>query len=384
MRVFLTGATGFIGSRIVPELLQAGHQVLGLTRSDDGARRLSEAGATPHRGTLEDPDSLRRGAEQADGVIHCAFDHDFSNFVANCEKDGRAIAAMGTALKGSDRPLLITSGTGVGSAGPGKPAVEDIFDTSHPNPRIGSELAGQALLEQGVNVSAMRLPQVHDTAKQGLITPLVEIARQKGLVAYVGEGNNRYPAAHVTDVARLYRLALERGEQGARYNAVAEEGVSVRADLDGSRQRPEPAGQVHLAGGGEGPFRVDGLVRRHGSVGVGREDASQARLASHRPRLDRGSRADGLRDGRSLNSACSDATTLARLRAIPFGSIGRSDRAHGLSRKPAGAAFASPGDDRPSRLSSARSSAARQAGSKAVPTSARMTPRAFSTGIAAR
>ena len=228
MRVFLTGATGFIGSRIVPELLQAGHQVLGLTRSDDGARRLSEAGATPHRGTLEDPDSLRRGAEQADGVIHCAFDHDFSNFVANCEKDGRAIAAMGTALKGSDRPLLITSGTGVGSAGPGKPAVEDIFDTSHPNPRIGSELAGQALLEQGVNVSAMRLPQVHDTAKQGLITPLVEIARQKGLVAYVGEGNNRYPAAHVTDVARLYRLALERGEQGARYNAVAEEGVSVR------------------------------------------------------------------------------------------------------------------------------------------------------------
>ena len=146
MRVFLTGATGFIGSRIVPELLQAGHQVLGLTRSDDGARRLSEAGATPHRGTLEDPDSLRRGAEQADGVIHCAFDHDFSNFVANCEKDGRAIAAMGTALKGSDRPLLITSGTGVGSAGPGKPRGRRHlrYQPSEPPHRLGAGGPGAA------------------------------------------------------------------------------------------------------------------------------------------------------------------------------------------------------------------------------------------------
>ena len=228
MRVFLTGATGFIGSRIVPELLNAGHQVLGLTRSDEGAKRLVAAGAEVHRGTLEDPDSLHSGAAQADGVIHCAFDHDFSNFVANCEKDRRAIAALGSALKGSDRPLVITSGTGVGSAGPGKPAVEDIFDTAHPNPRIGSELAGHALLDQGVNVSVMRLPQVHDTVKQGLITPLVEIARQKGLAAYVGEGNNRFPAAHVTDVARLYRLVLEKREKGARYNAVAEEGIPVR------------------------------------------------------------------------------------------------------------------------------------------------------------
>ena len=228
MRVFLTGATGFIGSRIVPELINAGHQVLGLTRSDKGAKRLFAAGAEAHRGTLEDPDSLHSGAAQAEGVIHCAFDHDFSNFVANCEKDRRAIAALGSALKGSDRPLIITSGTGVGSAGPGKPADEDIFDTSHPNPRIGSELAGHALLDQGVNVSVMRLPQVHDTVKQGLITPLVEIARQKGLAAYVGEGNNRFPAAHVTDVARLYRLVLEKREKGARYNAVAEEGIPVR------------------------------------------------------------------------------------------------------------------------------------------------------------
>jgi len=228
MRVFLTGATGFIGSRIVPELLQAGHQVIGMTRSDEGAQRLAAAGAEVHHGTLEDLESLRSGAAKAEGVIHVAFDHDFSNFVANCEKDRRAIEALGAKLKGSDRPLIITSGTGMGSAGPGKPAVEDIFDASHPNPRSASEIAGNALLAQGVNVSVMRLPQVHDTVKQGLITPLVQIARAKGVSAYIGDGSNRFPAAHVTDVARLYRLALERSERGARYHAVAEEGIPVR------------------------------------------------------------------------------------------------------------------------------------------------------------
>lgn len=228
MRIFLTGATGFIGSRIVPELLEAGHQVIGMTRSDEGAQRLKAAGAEPHHGTLEDLDSLRSGAAKADGVIHTAFDHDFSNFVANCDKDRRVIEALGSVLKGSDRPLLITSGTGMGSAGPGKPADEDIFDDSHPNPRAASEIAGNALLEQGVNVSVMRLPQVHDTVKQGLITPLLEIIRAKGVSAYVGDGSNRYPAAHVTDVARLYRLALEKSERGARYHAVAEEGIPLR------------------------------------------------------------------------------------------------------------------------------------------------------------
>ncbi len=131
-------------------------------------------------------------------------------------------------LKGSDRLLVITSGVGVGSAGPGKPADEDIFDSTHPNPRIASEQAGNALLEQGVNVSVMRLPQVHDTVKQGLITPLVEIARTKGVSAYVGDGTNRYPAAHVVDVALLYRLAMEKAKPGARYHAVAEEGVPLR------------------------------------------------------------------------------------------------------------------------------------------------------------
>ena len=229
MRVFLTGATGFIGSRIVPELLANGHEVLGLTRSDAGARSLEAAGVQVHRGNLEDPATLKAGAEQADAVIHTAFDHDFSNFVANCEKDGRVIAALGSALKGSDRPLLITSGTGFGYAGPGQPAKESIFDTSHPNPRVASEEAGEALLEAGVDVRVVRLPQVHDTVKQGLITPFIDMSREKGLCAYVGEGENRWPAAHVLDVARLYALALDRGSKGARYNAVDEEGVTARA-----------------------------------------------------------------------------------------------------------------------------------------------------------
>ncbi len=228
MRVFVTGSTGFIGRLVVTELIEAGHRVIGLTRSDAGARSLLAAGAEVHRGDLEDLQSLRDGASDADGVIHTAFDHDFSNFVANCQKDSRAIEALGGALVGSDRPLVITSGTGMGSAAPGQPAIEDVFNSHHPNPRVASELAGASMLAAGVNVSVMRLPQVHDTVTQGLVTPAVAIAREKGVSAYVGDGLNRWPAAHVLDVARLYRLALERREAGARYHAVAEEGVSFR------------------------------------------------------------------------------------------------------------------------------------------------------------
>ncbi|MBZ9979366.1 SDR family oxidoreductase [Mesorhizobium sp. BR-1-1-10] len=229
MRIFLTGATGFIGSAIVPELLQAGHQVVGVTRSDAGAEALAAAGAEVYRGTLENPQGLRDGAAEAEAVIHTAFDHDFSRFAENCEKDSRVIAALGQALAGSDRPLVITSGVGMGSPGHGQLAVEDVFNPDHPNPRIASELAGNALLEAGINLSVMRLPQVHNTLKQGLISPLIEIARQKGTSAYVGEGRNRYSAGHVADAARLYRLAVEKRQPGARYHAVGEKGVEVRA-----------------------------------------------------------------------------------------------------------------------------------------------------------
>jgi nucleoside-diphosphate-sugar epimerase len=228
MRIFLTGATGFIGAAIVPELINAGHQVLGLTRSDAGAKSLIAAGAEVHRGNLEDLESLRSGAAASDGVIHTAFNHDFSKFGENCEQDRKAIEAMGDVLVGSDRPLVITSGTGMGSAAPGQLATEDHFDADHPNPRKASEVAGALVAERGVNVSVVRLPQVHDTVKQGLITYAVQLAREKGVSAYVGEGLNRWPAAHVLDVARLYRLALEKHEAGSRYNAVAEEGIPMR------------------------------------------------------------------------------------------------------------------------------------------------------------
>jgi len=228
MRIFLTGATGFIGSAVVPELINAGHRVLGLARSEAGAQSLLAAGAEVHRGDLDDLDSLRRGAALSDGVIHTAFNHDFSKFLANCESDRRVIEAMGGMLVGSSRPLLITSGTGMGNTVPGQPATEESFDAGHPIPRVASELAGISVAQRGVNVSVVRLPQVHDPVKQGLITPLIELARAKGVSAYVGDGQNRWPAVHRLDAARLYRLAFERQEAGSRYHAVAEEGVPLR------------------------------------------------------------------------------------------------------------------------------------------------------------
>lgn len=228
MRVFLTGATGFIGSRIVPELIAAGHEVLGLTRSNQGAEALARAGAEVHRGSLEDPETLASGAAQADAVIHTAFDHDFANFLANCEKDRRVIEAMGDALAGSSKPFLITSGVGMGNGAAGQLATEQRFDRDNANPRRLSELAGEAVAAKDVSVAVVRLPQVHDVEKQGLLTPMIEVARARGFSAYVGEGRERWSAAHVSDVARLYRLALDQHEPGARYHAVAEEGVSAR------------------------------------------------------------------------------------------------------------------------------------------------------------
>ncbi|WP_157220176.1 SDR family oxidoreductase [Flavisphingomonas formosensis] len=238
MRVFVTGASGFIGSAVVGELLAAGHGVLGLTRSDEGASALAAAGAEALRATLEDLETLRAAAARSDAVIHLAFNHDFSRYLANCEEDRRVVETLGAALAGSGRPLIVTSGTGMSRTAPGKVASEE--DAAAPSslaPRAASEEAALAAASSGAAVSVVRLPQVHDTRRQGLISYAIAIARAKGVSAYIGDGGNRWPAAHRLDTARLYRLALEKAEPGAIYHAVAEEGVSLRAIAETIGQR---------------------------------------------------------------------------------------------------------------------------------------------------
>jgi nucleoside-diphosphate-sugar epimerase len=231
MKIFVTGAAGFLGSAIVQEVISAGHQVIGLARSEANAKSLTEAGAQVHRGDLNDLESLRSGAAAADGVIHTAFIHDFSKFRENCEIDRRAIETLGSALEGSQRPMLVTSGLATVAEGR-MPTEEDAPLPASPMfPRV-SEATGEKMLKRGVRVSTVRLPQVHDTRKQGLITYAIAVAREKGLSAYVGDGLNRYAAVHVIDAARLYRLAIEKQEAGARYHAVAEEGVLFRDIAD--------------------------------------------------------------------------------------------------------------------------------------------------------
>lgn len=238
MRIFVTGATGFIGTPLVKELIAAGHQVIGMCRSDDKAAELVAAGAEPHLGSIKDVDSVTAGVAKADGTIHLAFNHDFSTFAANCEDDRKLILAMGAVLKGTNKPLVITSGTGMSRSPNGGPATEDGPPiTSDVVPRAASEEAGRKILAEGVNLSVMRLPQVHDTWKQGLITPLIDMILEKGVAAYVGEGKNRWAAGHVSDVVKLFRMAIERAEAGAIYNAAGEEGVSHRdiAEVLGKR-----------------------------------------------------------------------------------------------------------------------------------------------------
>jgi nucleoside-diphosphate-sugar epimerase len=229
MRVLLTGATGFIGSYLVPELVNAGHHVVGLSRSDVGAETLTRAGAEVCRGDVNDLDRLRTAAAAADGVIHAAFNHDFSNLKRHSEHDRQVIRTLGEALARSDRPLVISSGTGLARSRTGGPAVEtDDHVTSAEFPRAASEEAADALIAEGGRVLVLRLAQVHDARQQGRITQHIQLARRKGRVAYVGEGGNRVPAVHVSDAVRLYRLVLERGQASARYNAVGEEGVALR------------------------------------------------------------------------------------------------------------------------------------------------------------
>ncbi|HEU4634917.1 MAG TPA: SDR family oxidoreductase [Edaphobacter sp.] len=229
MRVFLTGATGFIGSAIVPELIGAGHTVLGLTRSDAGAESLLRAGAEVHRGDLDDIDSLRAGAAACDAVIHTAFNHDFSRFQESCEQDRPVIEAMGAALEGSARPLIVTSGIFTPMIEPGRVVTEEMPPASSKvMARAASEEAAAAVAARGGNAMVVRLPQVHDTNKQGLITYAIHTAREKGASAYIGDGHHRWAAVSLPAAARLYRLALEKGRPGARYHAIAEEGVPMR------------------------------------------------------------------------------------------------------------------------------------------------------------
>ncbi len=228
MRIFITGATGFIGTELVKELIEAGHGVRGLTRSDAGAEQLKAAGAEVHRGDLQDLDSLRSGATGMDAVVNLAFDHDFSKFAQGAEDEKKAIEALGSVME-PGKLLVVTSGTGLAEGGPGHVRTEKDPPVMNQAIPRNPEQAAKAVAERGVHVAIVRLPQVHDTRKQGLVPYLTQAAREKGSSAYVGDGGNRWAAAPLPDVAHLYRLAVEKTGQGVTvYHAVQEEGVSLR------------------------------------------------------------------------------------------------------------------------------------------------------------
>ncbi len=228
MRVFVTGATGFIGTELVQQLKAAGHQVRGLVRSDEGAAQLKAAGVEVHRGDLTDLASLRSGATGVDAVVHLAFNHDFSKFAANAEDERSAIEALASVLD-AGKILVVTSGTGLVAGGAGQLRKESDPPTNNPAIPRNPETIASAAVEKGVQVAIVRLPQVHDTRKQGLVPLLTQTAREKGVSAYIGDGSNRWAAAPLKDVALLYRLAVENSRPGFTvYHAVQEEGVSIR------------------------------------------------------------------------------------------------------------------------------------------------------------
>ena len=281
MRVFVTGATGFIGSAIVPELINAGHQVLGLARSDAGAKSLIAAGAQVHRGDLEDLESLRSGAAMSDGVIHTAFIHDFSKFEANCEIDRRAIEALGAALAGSDRPLVVTSGTAL--LAPGRLATEE--DGPLPTPRSPRFGTGRSFAGGARRTRVGGAPPARSTTavKHGLVTYLIALAREKGVSAYVGDGLNRWPAVHRLDAAHLYQACAGEGRRGwPRYHAVAEEGVPFREIAEVDRPGPEGAGRHQVPRGGSRAFWLARILRGYRCSGLKRANAGTAGMAPNK------------------------------------------------------------------------------------------------------
>ncbi len=249
MRVFVTGASGWVGSAVTRDLIAAGHEVLGLARSDESARTVAAAGAEVHRGALDDLDGLKRAAAACDGVIHAGFVHDFANFAASCAIDKAAIEALGAALEGSGRPLLVSSGM---STPPGRLGTED-DSIAVVLPRKSEEVA-LSMVARGVRAMVVRLaPSVHGDGDHGFVATLVRSARKEGFATYIGDGENRWPAVHRFDAARIYRLALEKGASGARFHGVAEEGIPIRAIAEAIGRRlnvpavsktPEEAGAL--------------------------------------------------------------------------------------------------------------------------------------------